>query len=444
MLSSDGPLQSPVMYHRLLWIALYISLVSVAGTAESSPPRGALNIIPRPAELIVGEGTFQVSRTTTVVASGRARGEADRLIETLAPAMGFELERVDDRAGAGGIELVIDETLGEALGTEGYTLDVTSESISLRAAAEAGLFYGIQTLRQLLPVEIYSPRRVDGVAWTVPGVAITDYPRFEWRGLLIDPARHFIPVEDVKHFIEVMALHKYNRLQVHLTDNEGWRIEIEKYPELAVLGSQMDWNLRYRDGEGPRCFGYYTQDEIRELVRYAAERYITIVPEIEMPYHAGSAIVAHPELGVDMGHLAELPPAERWGNVKHWRPKSGLLAPRPASVAFMQDVLTEVIDLFPSRFIHIGGDEANLKVWTEDLEMQALMVELGCEDAHALHSWFIRQMDSFLSERGRRMVGWDEILQGGLAPGATVMSWRGTSGGITAARAGHDVVSTAI
>ena len=434
------PSKAPIMYHRLLWIALFISLVSIAGAAEPDPPRGAVNIIPRPVELIIGEGVFRVSPATAVVAKGRARKGAARLIETLAPAMGFRPERVDDRAGEGVIELAIDETLAEKLGTEGYRLDVTSGRIGIRAAAEAGLFYGLQTLRQLLPVEIYSPVRVDGVTWTVPAVSITDYPRFEWRGLLIDPARHFIPVDDAKHFIEVMALHKYNRLQIHLTDNEGWRIEIENYPELAVLGSQMDWNLRYRDGEGPRCFGYYTQDEIRELVRYAAERHITIVPEIEMPYHAGSAIVAHPELGVDMGHLAELPPAERWGGVKHWRPKSGLLAPRPASIAFMQDVLTEVLDLFPSHFIHIGGDEANLKVWTEDPEMQALMVELGCEDAHALHSWFIRQMDSFLAERGRRMVGWDEILQGGLAPGATVMSWRGTSGGITAARAGHDVV----
>ncbi len=277
--------------------------------------------------------------------------------------------------------------------------------------------------------------------WAVPCVEITDHPRFPWRGLLIDPARHFITVADVKHHLDAMALHKFNRLQMHLTDNEGWRIEITKYPKLTEIGSQMDWSLRYKEGEGQRCFGFYTQDDIRELVRYATARHITIVPEIEMPYHAGSAIVAYPEHGVNMKHLAQLPLADRWQERRgDWRPNSGLLGPRPATIEFMQDILREVLELFPSRFIHIGGDEANLKVWTDDPEMQALMEELDCKDAHELHSWFIKQIDGFLTGKGRRMIGWDEILQGGLAPGATVMSWRGIGGGIAAAKAGHDVV----
>ena len=198
-----------------------------------------------------------------------------------------------------------------------------------------------------------------------------------------------------------------------------------------------DTSLCNKGGKGPRCFGFYTQTDIRELVRYAAERHVTIVPEIEMPYHARAAVVAYPEHGVNMKHLAELPPAERW---RKDRSRSGLLGARPETVTFMQDVLTEVIDLFPSRFIHIGGDEAKIKFWTDDPEMQSQMKRLGCKDAHELHSWFIKQMDTFLSQHGRRMVGWGEILQGGLAPGATVMSWRSQACGITAAKAGHDVV----
>jgi hexosaminidase len=215
---------------------------------------------------------------------------------------------------------------------------------------------------------------------------------------------------------------------MHLTDNIGWRVEIKKHPDLTRLASSRD-----RSGGGG---GFYTQDDIRELVRYAADRHVTIVPEIEMPYHAGAAINAYPRLGINPARVAGLPLEQRWGKL------GGLVGPRPETVAFMQDVLSEVIQLFPSRFIHIGGDEANLRLWEMDPELQAQMKHLGCRDAHELHSWFIQQMDAFLSRRDRRMVGWDEILQGGLARGATVMSWRGTGGGIAAARAGHDVVMT--
>ena len=204
----------------------------------------------------------------------------------------------------------------------------------------------------------------------MPCVKITDHPRFGWRGLLIDPARHFIAKDDVLRFLDVMALHKFNRLQIHLTDNEGWRIEIKKYPQLTELGSQMDWNLRHRDGTGPRCFGFYTQDDIRQIVQYAADRHITIVPEIEMPFHAGAEIVAYPELGIAPDRLASLEPQKRW------RETSGLVAPRPQTVIFFQDVLTEVMELFPSRHIHIGGDEANIELWTNDPEMQAQMLSL--------------------------------------------------------------------
>ncbi len=409
-------------------------------------------IIPQPVAIEVKRGSFTISNRVRVVAGAAAANEAARLIDNLAPAMGFRLERVDETPDDGAIVLTLNGALNEQLGEEGYTLDVTPKRIDLLAAEPAGLFYAVQTLRQLLPPQVFSTKPVEGVEWTVPCVEITDYPRFRWRGLLIDPARYFIPVTDVKHFIDAMALHKYNRLQMHLTDNEGWRVEIKKYPKLTEIGSKMDksryvglkkYKTRYKGREWPRCFGFYTQDDIRELVRYAAERHVTIVPEIEMPYHAGSAIVAYPEHGVNMKHLAGMPSAERWKERRgDWRPNSGLLGPRPATVAFMQDILGEVLELFPSQHIHIGGDEANLNVWVNDTEMQALMKELGCKNAHELHSRFIKQIDAFLTRNGRRMVGWDEILQGGLAPGATVMSWHATAGGIAAAHAGHDAVMT--
>jgi len=400
----------------------FLVLCSFARAEEVTPA-----IIPQPVEMTVRDGAFRIRPETSVVAGRDAAAEAAKLIDALAPAMGFRLklgEAAPDEAG--GVVLAIDASLREKLGDEGYTLRVTPNRIDLRAAGSTGLFYAGQTLRQLLPPQVYSSNRVKGVEWNVPCVEIVDFPRFAWRGLLIDPARHFIPVEDVKRFIDIMALHKFNRLQIHLTDNIGWRIEIKKYPDLTRLASHRDRS----GGKG----GFYTQDDICEIVRYGQHRRVTIVPEIEMPFHAGAAINAYPSLGINPARVADLSLDERWGKL------GGLVAPRPETVGFMQDVLSEVIDLFPSRFIHIGGDEANLQLWADDPELQAQMKQLGCKDACELHSWFIKQMDAFLTNRDCRLLGWDEILQGGLAPGATVMSWRGIQRGIAAAKAGHDVV----
>ena len=418
---------------RRMILAVLVGWSWAAGLAAGAD-KGVLSVIPRPASVERREGAFRLTAQTRIVAGGPAWAEASKLIDALAPATGFVLRGATSRQGdEPAIELRLDAGLAD-LGEEGYTLDVTRDLITIAARKPAGLFYGIQTLRQLLPAAILSKTKVDDVTWDIPCVKITDTPRFGWRGLLLDPARHFISVPEVKRFIDTMALHKFNHLQVHLTDNEGWRIEIKKYPKLAQLGSQMDWNLCRRGGTGPRRFGFYTQDEIRELVRYAAERHITIVPEIEMPFHTGAAIVTYPELGIAPGPLGELPFEQRWYKCR------GLIAPGPQTVTFLQDVLTEVMDLFPSAHIHIGGDEANIAHWANDPEMQEQMKRLGLADAHELHSWFIAQMDVFLAQHERRLVGWDEILQGGLAPGATVMSWRGEQGGIAAANAGHDVV----
>jgi len=384
------------------------------------------NIIPIPVSVENHDGFFVFKPSIRVIAEKDAQAEASKLIDALAPAMGYRLKlAAKARPKAKAIKLAIDEQLLQ-LGDEGYILEVFAEQILIRAKQPAGLFYGIQSLLQLLPASIFSKTEINDIKWKVPCLQITDYPRFQWRGLLVDPARHFIPVNDVKKFLNVMAMHKFNRLQIHLTDNIGWRIEIKKYPNLTKLASNRDRS----GGKG----GFYTQEEIRELVRYAEKRHITIVPEIEMPYHAGAAINAYPYIGINPARVEGMPLDKRWAAL------GGLVAPRPETVGFMQDVLAEVIELFGSRFIHIGGDEANLKLWENDPEMQKQMKQLGCKDAHELHSWFIKQMDAFLTDSNRRLLGWDEILQGGLAPGATVMSWRGEQGGIAAANAGHDVV----
>ena len=399
------------------WTAACIALTS------GSAAFGGVSIIPRPVTLKeTGGGPFTINTQTAIGYPKSLENEAHYLKQALAVPTGFDLKT----AMTGGDENQIVLKLGGSLKKEGYAFRSDTHAITIVGTDAAGVFYGIQTLRQLLPPQVYNDQPASGVVWIVPSVEITDFPRFPWRGLLIDPARHFIPVGDVKRFIDIMALHKFNRLQMHLTDNIGWRVKINKYPDLTRLGSNRDRS----GGKG----GFYCQDEIRDFVGYAADRHITIVPEIEMPYHAGAAINAYPRLGINPARVANLSIDERWGRL------GGLLAPRPETVAFMQDVLSEIIGLFPSRFIHIGGDEANLRLWADDPELQAQMKRLGCQDAHELHSWLIKQMDAFLTQRDRRMVGWDEILQGGLAPGATVMSWRGVQGGITAAQAGHDVV----
>jgi len=384
------------------------------------------------------QGHFTITPSTQILAEKKALTEAMKLIDALAPATGFRLQFTARSKTPGNvIQLQLDPQLPQ-IGDEGYTLKVASDNILIRARRPAGLFYAIQTLRQLLPPSIFRKARVQGETWKVPCVQITDYPRFKWRGLLVDPARHFIPKSDLLRFIDIMALHKLNSLQIHLTDDQGWRIEIRKYPQLTKIGAVMDFTTM-RGGtrgetSGQPPGGFYTQDDIRQLIRYSAERHINIVPEIEMPAHTGAAIVSYPNVGLYPQKLAQIPPHKRW------TANERILAPRPQTVAFMQDVLTEVMGLFPGRYIHIGGDEANKDHWKRSEEMQALIRRLDLKDEAELQSWFIRQMDTFLTKNGRRLVGWDEILQGGLAPGATVMSWRGEQGGITAANAGHDVV----
>lgn len=396
-----------------------------------------ISVIPQPAHLQERQGVFAITAETRILCDPQAKDLAADLQGRLAPAMGFTpglSETSQDQQG--GILLQLNPAL-EALGSEGYQLTVTEKQICIEAPASAGLFYGTMTLLQLLPAEIFHAEAQPDVRWTVPCVEIRDTPRFFWRGMHLDVCRHFMPVEFVKKYIDLIAIHKMNVFHWHLTDDQGWRIEIKKYPRLTEVGAwrketlignlhKLPWKF-----DGTPHGGFYTQEEIRDVVAYAARRHVTVVPEIEMPGHVQAAIAAYPELGTT-GEPAEV--------LTYWGGCLRILNAEPETVAFMQDILAEVLDLFPSRFIHIGGDEVNKQPWKDSPRVQARMKKLGIETEEELQSWFIRQMDSWLAERGRRLVGWDEILQGGLAPGATVMSWRGIEGGVAAAKAGHDVI----
>jgi hexosaminidase len=397
-------------------------------------------IIPRPAHIARHPGTFTLTTATAITTDRATRALGELLGDYLFPATGFRLSVRTGGAppAARVISIRLDSALAR-LGEEGYRLEVRPSGVAIRAFRPAGAFYALQTLRQLLPPEIFREATVAGVAWAVPAVAIEDGPRFAWRGIHLDAARHFMPKEFVKKLVDLAALHKLNRFHWHMTDDQGWRIEIKQYPRLTEVGAwrrQTMLGRKDRDSttwrfDGQPHGGFYTQDDIREIVAYARARFVTVVPEIEMPGHSQAAIAAYPELG-NTGDT--LPVWTRWGVDEN------ILNPSDATIRFEQNVLTEVMALFPGRWIHVGGDEAPKAQWKASALAQARIRELGLKDEDELQSWFTRRMDEFLTAHGRTLVGWDEILEGGLAPNAVVMSWRGIDGGILAARAGHDVV----
>ena len=430
-------------------------LVWLLAGAASLPAQSAdrVDIIPRPESVITGNGTFLLTARTTLWVDRADSAVARRFARDVAPATGFDLAvRVGDATSGSRIVFRRAAASDTSLGPEGYRLVVTPAAIIVTSSAPAGAFYATQTLRQLLPAEVFRAAPIDGVKWTIPAVTIVDRPRFSWRGMHLDVSRHFMPKEFVKKYIDLLALHKMNSFHWHLADDQGWRIEIKKYPRLTSVGA---WRSQTLVGKAQRDStldvydhkphgGFYTQDDVREIVEYARERFVRIVPEIEMPGHSQAAIAAYPSLG-NFGDT--VPVWTKWGVTPH------ILNPSDTTIAFMQDVLTEVMGLFPGAFIHIGGDEAIKPEWKSSPRAQAKIKELGIapddpanpRDFHAedaLQSWFTTQMDHFLTAHGRRLVGWDEILEGGLAPNAVVMSWRGTAGGLAAARAGHDVIMT--
>jgi hexosaminidase len=319
--------------------------------------------------------------------------------------------------------------------SESYHLAVTQVEVTLSALRPVGLFHGLETIRQLLPPEV---ERAAPARWTIPAVVIEDTPRFPYRGVLLDVARWYYPPEFLEKVIDLLALYKLNTLHLHLTDDQGWRLEIMKYPRLTEIGAWrketiLAQNFRPYIGDGKPHGGFYTQRQMRDIVAYAAARHVTIIPEIEMPGHASAALAAYPELSCTGGPFQV---STRWGV------HEDIYCPSEHTFAFLEDVLTEVMQLFPGRYIHIGGDEVPKNQWKESAVAQGVMRREKLANEEELQSWFIRRIETFLRAHGRRLIGWDETLEGGLAPEATVMSWRGTAGGIEAARQGHDVIMT--
>jgi hexosaminidase len=422
-------------------VTFFATLAAAAPADKAAPAEAtALSIIPAPVKVTRKTGEFTVGPTTRIQAPAALKPLAERFASDLRTASGFPL--VVGAGGATRIVLALDPKLKE-LGDEGYKLVVTPKQVTVRAPAQAGVFYGLQSFRQLLPAESFRKVPLKEAAWKAPAVEIEDQPRFTWRGSHMDVGRHFQPRETILKHLDLMALHKLNVFHWHLTEDQGWRIEIKKYPKLTEVGAwRKDSALGpppEKDKNGKRTWrytgrphgGFYTQDDVREVVRYAADRFITVVPEIEMPGHARAAIAAYPELG-NTGKRVDV--ATDWGVFTE------VYSVDDKTLGFIKDVLTEVLALFPSKFIHVGGDEVPKKEWKESAAAQARMKKLGLKNEEELQSWFVKQIDSWLTEHGRRLIGWDEILEGGLAPGAAVMSWRGEQGGITAAKSGHDVV----
>ncbi|EPD94963.1 beta-N-acetylhexosaminidase [Streptomyces albus] len=396
---------------------------------------GWTGLVPRPRELTEGDGPpFVWDENTALVAGPGTHGVA-RLLRGTATLPFHE----GPGAPRNSVELHLDEELGAAA----YRVEVTAERVTLTGGDAAGLHHATHTLRQGLPPAAFR-RAVNRPVWELAPCRIQDAPRYAWRGLMLDVARHFLPKDGVLRVLDLLAAHKLNVFHFHLTDDQGWRVQIHRYPRLTGTGA---WRPRTRVGhrasplwdERPHG-GYYTQDDLREIVAYAAERHITVVPEIELPGHSQAAIAAYPELGTtDAVDTASLGVWTDWGVSPH------LLAPTDDVLRFYEHVLEEVLDIFPSPYIHIGGDETPKDEWRASAVAQARIAALGLRDEDALQAWMVRHFDRWLADRGRRMVGWDEILEGGtlddgLTPGAVVASWRGTDGGAAAAQAGHDVV----
>ncbi|MFF6873808.1 beta-N-acetylhexosaminidase [Streptomyces sp. NPDC012474] len=394
-------------------------------------------LIPAPRSAVAGSGEVRLTRRSRLCSGTGTENVGQWLGAALRQATGLPLcEGQEPDDAEGGIRL----RLGPGLGREEYRLVSDGNGVLIEGGSAAGVFWGAQTLRQLLGPEAYRRAPLDrDRAWTVPHLTIEDAPRFRWRGLMLDVARHFTSKEGVLRYLDLMAAHKLNVFHFHLTDDQGWRIEIKRHPRLTGTGS---WRARTKTGhrasplwEDKPHGGYYTQDDIREIVAYAAERHITVVPEIDVPGHSQAAIAAYPELGnTDVIDTTALSVWDTWGI------NPNVLAPTDNTLRFYEGVFEEVLGLFPSEFVHVGGDECPKDQWRRSGTAQARIRELGLADEDGLQSWFIGHFDTWLAERGRRLIGWDEILEGGPAGGAAVSSWRGYAGGIAAARAGHDVV----
>ena len=388
----------------------------------------SVSVIPKPLHVRSETGVFKFDESVRIVAettSGILKSAhmfADQLFIATETKLRFDSVKNKNIRYIS----IFREDTANWCGAEGYHMVVTPNEIQITALTEAGLFYALQTLRQLMPVEFGQEKKLDINSIEIPCVRISDKPRFTWRGMNLDCCRHFMQVEFVKRYIDLLAYHKMNVFHWHLTEDQGWRIEIKKYPELTKVGA---WR---KEDDGSIYGGYYTQDQIREVVAYAAERYITVVPEIEMPGHSVAALAAYPQLSCTGGPFEV---EKRWGVFNDI-----YCAGNDSVFIFLQDVLTEVMDLFPSKYIHIGGDEAPKVRWEACPKCQVRMKSENIKSEEELQGYFNQRIEKFLNAHGRQLIGWDEILEGGLAPGSTVQSWRGMEGGIEAAMQGHDAI----
>jgi len=431
---------------KLILTSLFSALTAAVFAAAADAPA----IIPAPQKIERHPGAFQLKPSTRICADAASRDTGEWLAAQLRRSTGYPFE-VSAEGTEGDCILLTQKDSNPALGAEGYDLSVTTNGAVVRAPQAAGGFYGAETLLQLLPPEIFSTVVVSNTGWKVPAMEIEDQPRFKWRGVLLDVSRHFFTKEEIKRLLDEMALHKLNTFHWHLVDDQGWRIEIKKYPRLTEIGAWRKESAivapkgghlhpAWADataavyGKDGRYGGFYTQDDIREVVAYAAARHITIIPEIEMPGHSIAALAAYPQFSCTGGPFS----TDEKAGVNH----GVYCAGNDGTYEFLQNVLEEVFPLFPGKYIHIGGDEVPTDEWQHCPKDQALIKREGLKDASQIESYFIRRMEKFINAHDRTLIGWSEIRQGGLAKSAVVMDWIG--GGAEAAAAGHDVVMTPV
>jgi hexosaminidase len=411
-------------------------------------------LIPQPVSIEEKEGVFQLNSSTAIglsVSSAEVEKVGALLSEKLSLATGFKIAlKKNDRTAA--IQLTILKNKNAEIGDEGYLLSVYKDSVTIKANQPAGLFYGMETFTQLLPGEIESKQLVSGVKWEAPCVNIKDYPRFKWRGLMLDVSRHFFTKEQVKQFIDEMVAYKYNMFHWHLTDDQGWRIEIKSLPKLTSVGAWRaertgDWgNFSEQSPDEPKNYGgFYTQEDIKEIVQYAKDRFVSVLPEVDIPGHSLAMVSAYPEVSCTPGEY-HVNSGERfidWHAGGFTALIDNTLCPANEVVyQYLDKIFTEVAQLFPYEYIHMGGDECPKNFWEKSDAIAQLMKKEKLKDMHEVQSYFVKRVEKIIESKKKKMIGWDEILEGGLAPNAAVMSWRGVKGGIEAAKMGHKVVMT--
>jgi len=423
--------------HKFIYIFLILSCIIFFSCQiqEGKPSINAVSFIPKPNQLEVLDGTFTLNKSTTVYCDEDFNIAGDFLAQFIEKGTGFQLKNTSEKDA----DIVIKKDSLQA--KDGYSLVISGDGILINASDAGGAFYAIQTLRQSMPFQIEKKDSFKNNKIEIPQLKIKDAPAFKYRGMHLDVGRHLFSAEFIKKYIANLAMLKMNYFHWHLTEDQGWRIEIKQYPKLAkhaayrsetLIGHYNDTPQKY---DGKPYGGFYTQDEIKEIVAFAAKHNVTIIPEIEMPGHSQAALSAYPELGCTG---AKVSVATKWGVFPN------IYCPNEQTFTFLENVLTEVMDLFPGDYIHIGGDEAPKTQWKKCNHCQNLIKELDLKDENGLQSYFITRMEQFINSKGKKIIGWDEILEGGLAPNATVMSWRGTNGAIEAAKEGHEVILTPI